>query len=236
MSSAPIPDAAILPPRLDAALTRFERGLAALETAVAQRLENEMSLADLEEELAVMQDDRGRLALDLDAALARAATVEKPATKFCAGSNGPAPASLPCSASRRRATNRAGLMAVAIVTIAGRSYRLGCDEGQEKRLEELAASVDGKIAAMRSNVGEIGDQRLVVMAAIEIADEAADARAKIETLEAEVASLREKIDAGQRRDAAIEARLAKSFDAAATRLERLAQQLAGDIGESDSPL
>ena len=77
MSSAPIPDAAILPPRLDAALTRFERGLAALETAVAQRLENEMSLADLEEELAVVQDDRGRLALDLDAALARAATVEK---------------------------------------------------------------------------------------------------------------------------------------------------------------
>jgi hypothetical protein len=77
MSSAPIPDAAILPPRLDATLTRFERGLAALETAVAQRLENEMSLADLEEELAVMQDDRGRLALDLDAALARAATVEK---------------------------------------------------------------------------------------------------------------------------------------------------------------
>ena len=90
-------------------------------------------------------------------------------------------------------------MAVAIVIIAGRSYRLGCDEGQEKRLEELAASVDGKIAAMRSNVGEIGDQRLIVMAAIE-------------------------------------ARLAKSFDAAATRLERLAQQLAGDIGESDSPL
>ena len=127
-------------------------------------------------------------------------------------------------------------MAVAIVTIAGRSYRLGCDEGQEKRLEELAASVDVKIAEMRKNFGEIGDQRLVVMAAIEIADEAADARAKIETLEAEVTSLREKIDAGQRRDAAIEARLAKSFDAAATRLERLAQKLAGDIGESDSPL
>ncbi|MGO9770550.1 MAG: DUF4164 domain-containing protein [Roseiarcus sp.] len=77
MSSAPIPDPASLPPRLDAALQRFERGLDALETAVAQRLENEMSLADLEEELAVMQDDRGRLALDLDTALARAATVEK---------------------------------------------------------------------------------------------------------------------------------------------------------------
>jgi cell division protein ZapA len=127
-------------------------------------------------------------------------------------------------------------MAVAIVTIAGRSYRLGCDEGQEKRLEELAASVDGKIAAMRNSVGEIGDQRLIVMAAIEIADEAADARTKIEALEAEVASLREKIEAGERRDAAIEARLAKSFDAAATRLERLAQRLSGDGGEADDPL
>jgi chromosome segregation ATPase len=76
MSSSPISDAA-LPPPLEAALARFEKELDALETAVAQRLENEMSLADLEEELAVMQDDRGRLALDLDEALARAAAIEK---------------------------------------------------------------------------------------------------------------------------------------------------------------
>jgi cell division protein ZapA len=127
-------------------------------------------------------------------------------------------------------------MAVAIVNIAGRSYRLGCDEGQEKRLEELAASVDVKIAAMRKNFGEIGDQRLVVMAALEIADEAADARAKIGALEAVGASLREEISAGQRRDAAIEARLAKTFGDAATRLERLARRLAGDRGEPDGPL
>jgi cell division protein ZapA len=127
-------------------------------------------------------------------------------------------------------------MAVAIVNIAGRSYRLGCDEGQEKRLEELAASVDGKIAAMRENVGEIGDQRLVVMAAIEIADEAADARARIAALEAEVAALREDLDASRRRDAAIETRVAQSFEGAATRLERLARQLSGDGGEPDSPL
>ncbi len=66
-----------LPPALQAALTRFERALDALDSAAARRLEDEASLADLEEELAVMQDDRSRLALDLDAALARAATVEK---------------------------------------------------------------------------------------------------------------------------------------------------------------
>ncbi len=77
MPSSTDPDSAVLPPPLESALTRFNKRLAALEAVVAQRLENEMSLVDLEEELAVMQDDRGRLALDLDAALARAATLEK---------------------------------------------------------------------------------------------------------------------------------------------------------------
>jgi hypothetical protein len=70
------PDAA-LSPALEAAFVRFERALGTLEAAVARRLEDEASMADLEEALAVMQDDRARLALDLDAALARAATVEK---------------------------------------------------------------------------------------------------------------------------------------------------------------
>ncbi len=64
-------------PRLGAALARLEKALNALELAVAERLDDEMSLADLEEELNIMQDDRARLALELDAALARAITVEK---------------------------------------------------------------------------------------------------------------------------------------------------------------
>jgi len=76
MPPSPTPDD-VLTPRLDAALTRLEKAVNALELAVAQRLEDEMTLADLEEELAVMQDDRGRLALELDSALARAITVEK---------------------------------------------------------------------------------------------------------------------------------------------------------------
>ncbi len=63
--------------RLDAALARFEKALSAVEAAGGERRENTLSLSDLEEELAVMQDDRSRLALDLDAALARAAMLEK---------------------------------------------------------------------------------------------------------------------------------------------------------------
>jgi len=62
--------------RLDGALTRFLAALDSIEVAVARRLENEFSSSDLQEELAIMQDDRSRLALELDAALARAGALE----------------------------------------------------------------------------------------------------------------------------------------------------------------
>lgn len=65
------------PDRIDKALARLSSALERLETATARRLENELSLADLEEELAVMQDDRSRLALELDSELAKANALEK---------------------------------------------------------------------------------------------------------------------------------------------------------------
>jgi cell division protein ZapA len=67
-------------------------------------------------------------------------------------------------------------MAHVTVTIGGRSYRLACNEGEEPHLEGLARQIDGKIAEIRTQVGEIGDQRLVVMAALTIADELYEAR------------------------------------------------------------
>jgi hypothetical protein len=68
----------IAPPSgLESVMARFQRALDAVEDAARRRLEAEMSLADLEEELAIMQDDRNRLAQDLDAALARASSIEK---------------------------------------------------------------------------------------------------------------------------------------------------------------
>ncbi|HXY59252.1 MAG TPA: DUF4164 family protein [Methylocystis sp.] len=75
--SPPPSSGAELPPRLAAAIARFETALDALESAAADRLESDLSLTDFEEELAIMQDDRNRLAQDLDAALTRAAAVEK---------------------------------------------------------------------------------------------------------------------------------------------------------------
>jgi chromosome segregation ATPase len=63
--------------RLEASVAELQTALAQLERTVAAKLEDEVSSAELEEELAIMQDDRSRLALDLDAALTRQNALEK---------------------------------------------------------------------------------------------------------------------------------------------------------------
>ncbi|MEF3367953.1 DUF4164 family protein [Methylocystis sp. 9N] len=63
--------------KLDAAIARLKAALDQCERAVSAKLEDEFTSAELEEELAIMQDDRARLALDLDASLARQSALEK---------------------------------------------------------------------------------------------------------------------------------------------------------------
>lgn len=65
------------PEKLDGAFARLRTALDKLERTVAVKLEEDLSSAELEEELAIMQDDRARLGLDLDAALARLSALEK---------------------------------------------------------------------------------------------------------------------------------------------------------------
>ncbi|HYA79885.1 MAG TPA: cell division protein ZapA [Methylocystis sp.] len=126
-------------------------------------------------------------------------------------------------------------MAVAVVTVSGRTYRIGCAEGQEPRITDLGLMLDQKIAAMHKSFGEIGDQRIVVMAALEIADEGADAKERVATLQLEIETLREELALRERREAELDERLAQSFDAAAQRLERLAKHLARDDMELELP-
>jgi hypothetical protein len=62
----------ILPRSLDTALKRLASALDHLEAAGERRVQADGVRADLEEELSVMRDDRARLAVELDGALARA--------------------------------------------------------------------------------------------------------------------------------------------------------------------
>jgi cell division protein ZapA len=116
-------------------------------------------------------------------------------------------------------------MAQVAVTIAGRTYRIACDEGEERHLAELASLYDGKIEDLRGTFGEIGDMRLHVMAAIAIADEMSETNRRIAALEAELARLRDLASAGDERTRLVEARFAEGLTMAAERIERLARGL-----------
>lgn len=111
------------------------------------------------------------------------------------------------------------------VTIAGRTYRMACGEGEESHLEGLAALYDGKIEELRGAFGEIGDMRLHVMAAITIADDLTESRRRVSALENEVAELRRRATSGDEHQAAHEARVADGIIKAADRIERLAKSL-----------
>ncbi len=65
-----------LPERLDAALKRLAAALDRLDAASERRAKADALRANLVEELAVMQDDRSRLAVELDGAIARAKSLE----------------------------------------------------------------------------------------------------------------------------------------------------------------
>ncbi|MEE1612761.1 cell division protein ZapA [Microvirga sp. CF3016] len=113
------------------------------------------------------------------------------------------------------------------VTIAGRTYRMACGEGEEGHLEALAASYDAHIEEMRAAFGEIGDLRLHVMAAIAQADELHETKRRVAALEAEVATLNSINASRDERLERIEARLAEGVQMAAERIEELARSLNG---------
>ena len=66
-------------------------------------------------------------------------------------------------------------MGEVIVKINGRDFPLTCADGQESRTRRLAQYVDGKIAEFTRNLGQIGEARLLLLAALVIADELSDA-------------------------------------------------------------
>ncbi len=85
-------------------------------------------------------------------------------------------------------------MAQVTVLIDGKTYRMACDEGQEEHLENLAANFDKYVTHLKSSFGEIGDQRLTVMAGIMIMDELTELKKRVRGMESEVETLRKTRD------------------------------------------
>jgi len=66
------------------------------------------------------------------------------------------------------------------VQVNGRSYAITCDDGQETRIRRLAQYVDAKVAEFVGSVGQVGEARLLLLAALVIADELSDANDALE--------------------------------------------------------
>lgn len=116
-------------------------------------------------------------------------------------------------------------MAHVVVTIAGRTYRMACEDGEEAHLEALAKRVEEKILALREGFGDIGEQRVVVMAALTLADEAAIAARGLAEAEAELATLRGREAAAREAETQLQDKVAAALEDAAARIERVVEEL-----------
>ena len=112
------------------------------------------------------------------------------------------------------------------VTIDGKQYRMACDEGQEEHLIGLAQSFDRYVAHLKESFGEIGDQRLTVMAGIMVMDELSELKKRMMGIESEVATLRKTRDDALTQADKNDAALTGALGGLAQRMEALAERLA----------
>ncbi|HXC91478.1 MAG TPA: cell division protein ZapA [Stellaceae bacterium] len=109
-------------------------------------------------------------------------------------------------------------MSQVAVTVNGRPYKIACDDGQEPRIRRLAQYVDARVGEFVRTVGQVGEARLLLLAALVIADELSDAN---EVLQQEQSRARAaETEAGEAADAAV-----RGVHGIAQRIEGLAARL-----------
>ncbi|MBO9508431.1 cell division protein ZapA [Thalassospira sp. A3_1] len=113
-------------------------------------------------------------------------------------------------------------MAQVSVRINGRSYDVACDDGQEERLINLAQYVDERVREIAGAVGQIGEQRLLVMTSLLIADELGDVHEKLRSRQTTAAPEPGSVSAAEG-DA-----IAENMESMAVRIEAIAQKLSQD--------
>lgn len=117
-------------------------------------------------------------------------------------------------------------MAQVTITIDGKQYRMACDEGQEEHLMEMGQRFDRYVAYLKGSFGEIGDQRLTIMAAIMVMDELSELQRRVKGMESEVGTLRKTRDEALVKADKNDSALTGALTSLAQRMETLAEKLA----------
>jgi cell division protein ZapA len=112
------------------------------------------------------------------------------------------------------------------VMVNGRAYTIACDDGEEDHLRDLAAVVDAKAREVLSSVGQVGDTRLLLMAALLMADEHHAAVGRLDASAHASAALDDARNALESRAQDAESIAANALEHAARKVEDIAARLA----------
>ncbi|WP_425994855.1 cell division protein ZapA [Caulobacter sp. DWR1-3-2b1] len=108
-------------------------------------------------------------------------------------------------------------MAQLTIQVNGRPYTVGCEDGQEAHLLEIARLFDRQVRQVSQDVGQLGETRLFLMGALLLADEMSDLKLRLAHAQSELAKI-------QTERSRAEATAIRAIDAAAERIEKLAAE------------
>ena len=74
----------------------------------------------------------------------------------------------------------------------GKDFLLSCEDGQEDHLEELADNLNDKFEKLKNDLGNIGENKLLLITAIKVMDEYFDTKKNVEKKKLELTNLTEK--------------------------------------------
>ncbi|UJQ94046.1 cell division protein ZapA [Mariluticola halotolerans] len=110
-------------------------------------------------------------------------------------------------------------MAEVSIEINGRKYRMACEDGQEDHLQSLGLRFDKHVSSFKGDFGEIGDNRLTVMAGISVMDSLVEAERRLESLKAELDEITRAGQALAAESEELETRFASRMSEAARKIE-----------------
>lgn len=117
------------------------------------------------------------------------------------------------------------------VTLNGRTYRLECGEGEETHLVALAEYLSSHVDTMKRKFGQIGDDRLILMASLLVTDELWELRRQMQELKASLAEARRDRSISDESSKSVQSDLAQKVSTVADRLERLNERFGSEAQE-----
>ena len=74
----------------------------------------------------------------------------------------------------------------------GKDFLLSCDDGQEEHLEELLTHINQKFSDLKNDLGNIGENKLLLITSVQILDEYFETKKKVELKKDELRNLSDK--------------------------------------------